>query len=41
LDAEDQRRRGRRRRKKKKSPGRTPTEVKFAEAEQYASIVAG
>jgi hypothetical protein len=40
LDAEDQRRR-RRRRRKKKSPGRTPTEVKFAEAEQVEDIYPG
>src|SRR6266478_1010446 len=36
LDAENQRRQGRRRRKK--SPGRTPTEVKFAEADQVEDI---
>jgi transposase len=36
VDAEDQRRRGRRGRKK--SPGRTPTEVKFAEAEDVKDI---
>jgi transposase len=36
VDAEDQRRRGRRRRKK--STGRTPTEVKFAEAETVKNI---
>ena len=36
LDAENQRRQGRRRRKK--SPGRTPTEVKFAEADQVEAI---
>ena len=36
VDAEEQRRRGRRRRKK--SPGRTPTELKFAEAEHLKDI---
>jgi len=36
VDAENKRRRGRRRRKK--SPGRTPTELKFAEAEQVDDI---
>jgi transposase len=36
VDAEDQRRRGRGR--PKKSPGRTPTELKFAEAEQVKNI---
>jgi transposase len=36
LEAEDKRRRGRRRRKK--SPGRTPTELKFAEAEHVKDI---
>jgi transposase len=36
VDAEDERRRGRRRRKN--SPGRTPTELKFAEAEHVKDI---
>jgi transposase len=36
VDAENQRRQGRRRRKK--SPGRTPTELKFADAEQTKDI---
>src|SRR5271156_3783397 len=36
VDSENQRRQGRRRRKK--SPGRTPTELKFAEAEQVDDI---
>ena len=36
VDAENKRRKGRRRRKK--SPGRTPTELKFAEAEQVEDI---
>ena len=40
LDAEEQRRQKRsgRRRRRKKSPGRTPTEVKFALAQQYEDI---
>jgi transposase len=36
MDAEDKRRRGRRRRKK--SPGRRPTEVKFADAKRFESV---
>lgn len=36
VDAEEKRRRKRRR--KKKSPGRTPTEVKFADAQRYEDI---
>jgi hypothetical protein len=36
LDAENQRRQ--RRRRRKKSPGRTPTEVKFADADQVEDI---
>ena len=37
LDAEQKRRRGRKRRRKK-SPGRTPTEVKFADADRTENI---
>jgi Transposase IS66 family. len=38
LDAEARRRRRRRRRRRKKSSGRTPTELKFAEAERIDEI---
>jgi transposase len=38
LDAETKRRRRRRRRRRKKSPGRQPTAVKFADAQQYRDV---
>lgn len=38
LDAEKKRRDGRKRRRKKKSPGRRPTELKFADAELYRDV---
>ena len=38
LEAETQRRQRRKRRRRKKSPGRRPTELKFAEAERFEDI---
>jgi len=38
VDAESKRRLQRKRRRKKKSPGRRPTELKFADAERYESV---
>jgi transposase len=38
LDGESKRRQHRKRRRKKKSPGRRPTEIKFADAQRYEDI---